>query len=175
MVKELLLSLLLVISIPFAQAGEAVPTNDDPVLEKRVMDLSEHLRCLVCQNQTIADSNAELAVDLRNQVREKLKAGQSEEEILKYMAARYSDFVLFKPQMKSSNWLLWFGPLLMLVGGAWLLMVTLRQRRKLQLQAPVLSAEEHERAEILLSDKKSAMPENSAQKNIGQKNIKDQS
>jgi len=177
MVKELLLSLLLVISIPFAQAGEAAPTSDDLVLEKKVMAVSENLRCLVCQNQTIADSNAELAVDLRNQVREKLKAGQSEEDILKYMVARYGDFVLFKPQMKSSTWLLWFGPLIMLLGGVWILIVNLRQRRKLQLQAHVLSAEEHERAEILLSDtiKKSDVPENTAQKNIAQKNTKEQS
>lgn len=177
MVKELLLSLLLVILIPCTQAGEGIPTSDDPVLEKKVMALSENLRCLVCQNQTIADSNAELAVDLRNQVREKLKAGQSEEDILKYMVARYGDFVLFKPQMKSSTWLLWFGPLIMLIGGAWVLIISLRQRRKLQLQAHVLSAEEHERAEILLSDKnkKSVVPENTAQKNIVQKNTKDQS
>lgn len=177
MVKELLLSLLLVISIPFAQAGEAAPTSDDLVLEKKVMTVSENLRCLVCQNQTIADSNAELAVDLRNQVREKLKSGQSEEDILKYMVARYGDFVLFKPQMKSSTWLLWFGPLIMLLGGVWILIVNLRQRRKLQLQAHVLSAEEHERAEILLSDtiKKSDVPENTAQKNIAQKNTKEQS
>ena len=175
MAKALLLSVLLIISTPFVQAGEAVPTNDDPILEKRVMDLSEHLRCLVCQNQTIADSNAELAVDLRNQVREKLKAGQSEDDILKYMVARYGDFVLFKPQMKSSTWLLWFGPLLMLLGGAWVLIISLRQRRKLQLQAHVLSAEERERAEMLLSDKKSAVPENTAQENRVQKNTKDQS
>ncbi len=177
MVKELLLGLLLAIIIPFAHAGEAVPTNDDPVLEKKVMALSENLRCLVCQNQTIADSNAELAVDLRNQVREKLKAGQSEEDILKYMVSRYGDFVLFKPQMKTSTWLLWFGPLILLIGGVWILTINLRQRRKLQLQAHVLSAEEHERAESLLSDqfKKSDVSENTAQTNIVQKNIKDRS
>ncbi|MEQ1814505.1 MAG: cytochrome c-type biogenesis protein [Candidatus Nitrotoga sp.] len=177
MVKQLLFGLLLVIFIPFTQAGEAVPTSDDPVLEKKVMTLSENLRCLVCQNQTIADSNAELAVDLRNQVREKLKAGQSEEDILKYMVARYGDFVLFKPQMKTSTWLLWFGPLIMLIGGVWVLTISLRQRRKLQLQAHVLSAEEHERAEILLSDKikKSDVSEDTAQTNIVQKNTKDQS
>lgn len=164
LLSKLLFSLLLAFSFSLAQAGEAVPTNDDPVLEKRVLEVSHNLRCLVCQNQTIADSNAELAVDLRNQVREKLKAGQSEDEILKYMVARYGDFVLFKPQMKSSTWLLWFGPLLMLAGGAWVLIITLRQRRKLQQQTPVLSAEEHVRAEALL-----------AEKNDGQKNIKDAS
>jgi len=164
MVNKLLLSLLLACSFSLSHAGEAKPTSDDPVLEKRVLEVSENLRCLVCQNQTIADSNAELAVDLRNQVREKLKAGQSEDEILKYMVARYGDFVLFNPQMKSSTWLLWFGPLLMLAGGAWVLIITLRQRRKLQQQMPVLSAAEHVQAESLLTEK-----------NDGQKNIKDAS
>ncbi len=172
MVNQLLLSLLLALSFSLAHAGEAKPTNDDPVLEKRVLEVSENLRCLVCQNQTIADSNAELAVDLRNQVREKLKAGQSEDEILKYMVARYGDFVLFNPQMKSSTWLLWFGPLLMLAGGAWVLIITLRQRRKLQQQVPVLSAAEHVQAESLLAEIKGQ--KNDGQDD-GQKNIKDAS
>ena len=177
MVRELLLGLLLLTCIPYTNAGEAVPTSDDPVLEKKVMALSENLRCLVCQNQTIADSNAELAVDLRNQVREKLKAGQSEEDILKFMVARYGDFVLFKPRMKTSTWLLWFGPLILLIVGVWILTINLRQRRKLQLQAHALSTEEHERAESLLSDKfkKSNVPENTEQTNNVQRNTKDQS
>ena len=153
MVNQLLLGLLLALSFSLVHAGEAIPTSDDPVLEKRVLEVSENLRCLVCQNQTIADSNAELAVDLRNQVREKLKAGQSEDEIMKYMVARYGDFVLFNPQMKSSTWLLWFGPLLMLAGGVWILIVSLRKRRKLQQQTSVLSAEEHVRAVSLLAEK----------------------
>jgi len=164
MAKNLFLATLLMLLFPLAHAGEAIPTSDDPVLEKRVLEVSENLRCLVCQNQTIADSNAELAVDLRNQVREKLKAGQSEDEIMKYMVARYGDFVLFNPQVKSSTWLLWFGPLLMLAGGGWILIISLRNRRKLQQQTSVLSAEEHVQAASLL-----------AEKNDGQKNIKDAS
>ena len=153
MFSKLFLFASLILGAPLVQAAEAVPTSADPVLEKRVMALSEHLRCLVCQNQTIADSNAELAVDLRNQVREKLKAGQSEDEIIKYMVARYGDFVLFRPLVKSSTWLLWFGPLIMLAAGGWVLMSSLRKRRKLQQEAHVLSAEEHTRVASLLSEK----------------------
>ena len=95
--SKFLVVLLLLLVMPLAHADQAVIKKDDPVLEKRVMTLSEHLRCLVCQNQTIADSNAELAVDLKNQVREKLRQGQTEQEILDYMVKRYGEFVLFKP------------------------------------------------------------------------------
>ncbi len=150
--KLFFLVLLLLMSLAHA-ADQAVITKDDPVLEKRVMDLSAHLRCLVCQNQTIADSNAELAVDLKNQVREKLRQGQSEQEILDYMVKRYGEFVLFSPLVKSTTWLLWFGPLLLLVVGLGVLFVILRQRRKMMQQAPALSADEHSRAASLLSGK----------------------
>lgn len=149
--KKLLIVFLMFLILPGVHAGEAVTTAEDPVLEKRVMELSHKLRCLVCQNQTIADSNAELAIDLRNQVREKLKQGQSEQEILDYMATRYGDFVLFKPVVKSTTWLLWFGPLLLVVAGAVVLIVMLRQRRKQMEQVSAMSAEEHARAEALLS------------------------
>ena len=149
--KTLPFALLLSMLLQLAHAGEAVPTAEDPALEKRVMEVSHNLRCLVCQNQTIADSNAELAVDLRNQVREKLKQGESEKEILNYMVSRYGDFVLFKPLVKSTTWLLWFGPLLLVVLGVGVLIVMLRQRRKLMGQAQVMSAEEHVRAASLLS------------------------
>ena len=151
--RNLFFALLLSMLLPLAHAGEAVPTAEDPVLEKRVMAVSHKLRCLVCQNQTIADSNAELAVDLRNQVREKLKQGESEQEILNYMVNRYGDFVLFKPMVKSITWLLWFGPLLFVMLGIGVLIVMLRQRRKLMQQAQDMSAEEHARATSLLSGK----------------------
>ena len=150
-----LLFLILLLLLPLAHAEQAVIAKDDPVLEKRVMDLSAHLRCLVCQNQTIADSNAELAVDLKNQVREKLRQGQSEQEILDYMVKRYGEFVLFSPLVKSTTWLLWFGPLLLLVVGLCVLFIILRQRRKMMQQAPALSADEHARAASLLSGKES--------------------
>lgn len=148
-----LLFLILLLLMPLAHAEQAVIAKDDPVLEKRVMDLSAHLRCLVCQNQTIADSNAELAVDLKNQVREKLRQGQSEQEILDYMVKRYGEFVLFSPLVKSTTWLLWFGPLLLLIVGLGVLLVVLRQRRKMMQRAPALSADEHARAASLLSGK----------------------
>ena len=97
--------------------GQAKPVSEDPVLEQRVMYLANELRCLVCQNQTIADSQADLAVDLRNQVREQLKQGKSEEEILAYMVERYGDFVRYRPPMKMQTLVLWVGPFLLLAGG----------------------------------------------------------
>ena len=126
----LLLSVLLAAAVP-VWAGEAAPAAEDPVLEKRVMAISAELRCLVCQNQTIADSHAELAVDLRNQVREMLRKGQSQEEIVAYMTARYGDFVLYRPPLKESTAMLWFGPALLLLGGLVGLVVVLRRRARL--------------------------------------------
>jgi len=146
--------LVLLLLAPLTNADQTEISKADPVLEERVMALSEHLRCLVCQNQTIADSNAELAVDLKNQVRDKLRQGESEQEILDYMVKRYGEFVLFKPLVKSTTWLLWFGPLLLLVLGLGVLIINLRQRRKLMQQAPALSAEDHVRAASILSGKR---------------------
>jgi cytochrome c-type biogenesis protein CcmH len=120
----------------------------DPALERRTMDLAEKLRCLVCQNQTIADSHAPLAVDLRNQIREQLAKGASEHDILDYMVARYGDFVLYKPPFKATTVLLWLGPLVLLLGGlAWLYRV-LRARRGAA--APRLSEEQRRQARELL-------------------------
>lgn len=99
-----------------ARAGDTAPVVADPALEARVMRLAEELRCLVCQNQTIADSNAPLAVDLRNQVREMLAAGRSEREVVVYMVERYGDFVLYRPPVKGTTLLLWIGPVLLMLG-----------------------------------------------------------
>ena len=112
-------------------AGVALPASPDPVLEARVMKLSAELRCLVCQNQTIADSNAGLAVDLRNQVREMLVRGQSPQQINDYMTARYGDFVLYKPPVRSSTALLWYGPAVLLVLAVLILVWIIRRRTKL--------------------------------------------
>lgn len=114
-----------------ARAGEAALTAEDPALEKRVMAIAAELRCLVCQNQTIADSHAELAVDLRNQVRDMLRKGQSQEDIVAYMTARYGDFVLYRPPLKQSTALLWFGPAALLIGALVVLVVSLRRRARL--------------------------------------------
>lgn len=104
---------------------------DDPAEQARYEALINELRCLVCQNQTIADSNADLALDLRNKVAEQIAAGRSNEEIIDYLTARYGDFVLYRPPVQPNTWLLWSGPfLLLLVGGA-VLVVTLRKRARL--------------------------------------------
>lgn len=106
-------------------------SQTDPALEARVQRISAELRCLVCQNQTIADSNADLAVDLRRQVRLMLQQGQSEQQIIDFMTARYGDFVLYRPPVKSTTALLWFGPAALLVLGVAVLLITLRRRSRL--------------------------------------------
>ena len=151
--NKLFFSFLLMLLLPLAHAGEALPTADDVALEKRVMAVSEELRCLVCQNQTIADSHAELAIDLRNQVREKLQQGMSEKEIVDFMVVRYGDFVLYRPQMKSSTMLLWFGPFVLLVLALGFLVLKLRQRRSaMRQEEAALSADEHAQVASLLSE-----------------------
>ena len=114
-----------------ALANEAAPAVADPVLEARMLSITSELRCLVCQNQTIADSHAELADDLRRQVREMLVRGDTDKQIIDYMTARYGDFVLYRPPVKSTTWLLWFGPALLLLGGLAVLLVTLRRRQSM--------------------------------------------
>ncbi len=115
-----------------AQMREAPPLAEDPAVEARVMNLSTVLRCLVCQNQTLADSNAELAVDLRNQVRAQVKAGRSDAEIIDYLVARYGDFVLYRPPVKTTTVLLWAGPFVLLVAGLAGLVIALRRRARAQ-------------------------------------------
>jgi cytochrome c-type biogenesis protein CcmH len=119
----------------------------DPEMEKRVTALATELRCLVCQNQTLADSNAPLAVDLRNQIREQLKSGKSEQDVMDFMVARYGDFVLYRPPLKATTIALWAGPFVFLGLGAWLLVRLLRRRVA---AAPELSDAERARAAKLL-------------------------
>lgn len=114
-----------------AVAKEAPPAAEDPVLEKKMMRIAAELRCLVCQNETIAASHADLAADLREQVRRMLKEGRSEEQIVRYMTERYGDFVLYRPPMKGTTLLLWFGPVVLLVGGLAVLVIVLRRRNRL--------------------------------------------
>ena len=121
--------------------------SEDPNLEKRVRDISNELRCLVCQNQTLADSNAPLAVDLRNQVREQLRSGASEREVRDWMVARYGDFVLYRPPLNAATALLWAGPFLLLLLGLVLVFRRIVARRQPERQ---LSAAEQARAEELL-------------------------
>lgn len=137
-------------------AAEAPSASADPVLEKRVMAISEELRCLVCQNQTIADSHAELAIDLKNQVREMLVKGMSDKEIKAYMVERYGDFVLYRPPVNPTTWMLWVGPFLLLLGGLGVLIYKLRLRaqRMGRESGDLLSADEHSRALALLGEDK---------------------
>jgi cytochrome c-type biogenesis protein CcmH len=127
----------------------AQPTPEDPVANKRAVQLAEQLRCLVCQNQSLADSNAELALDLRRQIREQIAQGRSNDEIVDFMVSRYGDFVLYRPPLKASTWLLWFGPPLVLLVGFVMLMRYVRERRK-RIEREPLSASEHAEAELLL-------------------------
>lgn len=132
-----------------ALANTAVPTENDPVAAKREHDLASQLRCLVCQNQSIAESNAELAQDLRRQVREQIAAGRSDAEIIEFMTARYGDFVLYRPPLKATTALLWGGPALLLAIGVLVLVRVVRARRGAA-GATVLTPEERARAEQLL-------------------------
>jgi cytochrome c-type biogenesis protein CcmH len=127
--RRLALLLLVCLAAP-AASKEAAPAAADPVLEKRVMTLAEELRCLVCQNQTLADSNAPLAEDLRNQVREKMRQGKSDAEVVDFLVERYGDFVLYRPPLKATTILLWFGPLLLLAVGFAVLLRRVHRRRQ---------------------------------------------
>ncbi len=140
--------LFLILSVQCA-AREAPSAAADPVLEKRVVKLTSELRCLVCQNQSLADSNADLAIDLKNQVRSQMQAGKSDTEIRDYMVARYGDFVLYDPPFKSSTLLLWAGPFVLLVVGLLGLAAYLRKRRRLLPEVALTSADRM-RAETLL-------------------------
>jgi cytochrome c-type biogenesis protein CcmH len=149
-VRSLLIALLLLQVSAWAVAKEATPMAMDPELEKKVNEISAELRCLVCQNQTIADSHAELAVDLKNQVRDMVKAGQTQKEINEYMVTRYGDFVLYRPAVKPTTMLLWVGPFLLLLIGLTVLVINLRKRTAALKEDGDLSAEENERLKSLL-------------------------
>jgi cytochrome c-type biogenesis protein CcmH len=126
-----LLALAALAAVDSAAAKEAAPAVADPALEERTLAIAAELRCLVCQNQTIADSNAGLAVDLRDQVRNMLREGKSQREILDFMTQRYGDFVLYRPPLKPATALLWFGPPALLVVGSLTLWLVLRKRSRM--------------------------------------------
>jgi len=114
-----------------ALAKEALPASADPALEARVMQIAAELRCLVCQNQTLADSNASLALDLREQMRTMLREGADAEQVRRFMTERYGDFVLYRPPLKATTLALWFGPLVLLIVGLAGLFIVLRRRSRL--------------------------------------------
>jgi cytochrome c-type biogenesis protein CcmH len=148
-VTRCLVALLLAAAALAASAKDALPTEQDPVAARRAVQLSEQLRCLVCQNQSIAESNADLAVDLRRQINEQIAAGRSDGEIVDFMVQRYGDFVLYRPPFKAATLLLWLGPALLLIAGLWALARVLRSRNRAADERP-LSEEERARAARLL-------------------------
>ena len=131
-IAALLLALAVVLAAVGASAKEAAPASADPVLEARMLAIASELRCLVCQNQTIADSHADLAQDLRREVRTMLDRGDTNEQIIKYMTDRYGDFVLYRPPVKPTTLLLWYGPAALFVAGVVTLVLVLRRRGRLR-------------------------------------------
>lgn len=134
-----------------AQAKTAPNTSADPVLEAKMMVIAEELRCLVCQNETIAASHADLAIDLKNQIRIKLTQGQSQKQILDFMVERYGDFVLYRPPLKTTTVLLWLGPFVLLGIAVLTLVLNVRRRRRAA-QPATLSDADAAKARALLAD-----------------------
>ncbi len=145
-----ILLICLLASVVVAQVQEEEVPSDDPVIEQRLANLSKELRCLQCQNQTLADSPAGLAADLRREIRLQMKAGKSDEEIIAFLTQRYGDFILYRPRVTFTTYLLWFGPFVLLLAGLYVLFRYIKQRRDLITEKP-LSADEHRRAEELLA------------------------
>ena len=146
--KALLIALGLSLSL-FAHAKVAPNISSDPALEAKMMVIAEELRCLVCQNETIAASHADLAIDLKNQIRIKITQGQSQKEILDFMVDRYGDFVLYRPPLKPATVMLWIGPFVLLGIAVLLLVVNVRRRRR-SMQTSIMTAQDHEKARVLL-------------------------
>jgi cytochrome c-type biogenesis protein CcmH len=134
-----------------AWAGEAKPLGEDPAVEARLKHLAIELRCLVCQNQTLADSNAPLAEDLRREVREMIVKNMSDKEIIDFLVERYGDFVLYRPPVKATTALLWMGPFVLLIVGLAALIIAVRRRSQKFVDVPVTD-EEHRRVEQLLAE-----------------------
>jgi cytochrome c-type biogenesis protein CcmH len=135
----------------FGAAKEATPSVEDPVLEERLMRLAKELRCLVCQNESLADSHADLAADLRQQIRDQMKAGRSDEQIKAWLTQRYGDFVLYRTPIKATTIALWFGPFALLLAGPAGLLLYLRRRRG-RVGRPGLTPEDQARARALLQE-----------------------
>ena len=151
------ISILLLVLASFSlslQAKEAAPLAQDEAVEKRMVDISSELRCLVCQNESLSGSHAELANDLRREIRTLISDGKSDNEIMDFMVSRYGDFVRYRPPLKGTTLLLWFGPVLLFIGGLAALILYLR-RRNLAIRDTPLSAKEQQQAERLLNVKDS--------------------
>lgn len=152
---KLLIALLLAVSFAHPLlAKDAVPVAEDPVVEQRLNHIAEELRCLVCQNESLAGSQADLAKDLRREVRNLIKEGNSDQQVKDFLVSRYGDFVLYRPQVKPTTYLLWAGPFVLLLAGLFLLINYLRRRSQQVVETP-LSEEERQRAESLLKENQS--------------------
>jgi cytochrome c-type biogenesis protein CcmH len=137
-----------------ALAREAAPMAEDPLVEQRLVKIAEELRCLVCQNESIAGSQAELAVDLRNEVRDLIKAGKTDRQIKDFLVTRYGEFVLYRPQFKPTTYALWIGPFVLLLVGFVALFAYLRKRSR-KIEDVPLGEAERKRAEALLKESQS--------------------
>jgi len=134
-----------------ALANEAAPLAEDPVVEQRLLTIAEELRCLVCQNESLAGSRADLALDLRRELRTLIKAGKTDAEIKTFLVDRYGEFVLYRPPVKPTTWLLWFGPVLLLLGAVWMLLRWIRRNQ--HTTAPQkLTDEQRTKAQALLQN-----------------------
>jgi cytochrome c-type biogenesis protein CcmH len=151
--KRLLALLLLALALGSAWAKDAAPLAEDPAVEQRMLSISEEMRCLVCQNESLAASRADLALDLRRELRELIKQGKTDAEIREFMVSRYGDFVLYRPRVSPRTYLLWGGPFLLMIVAVVVLMIYLRRRNRAVGAAP-LSEEETRRAEALLKGEK---------------------
>src|SRR5476649_610897 len=137
-VSILILALISLAALALAQQAKPI---EDPQIEQRMQALTQQLRCLVCQNETLADSRADLAEDLRKEIREQMKAGKSDQEIIAFLTQRYGDFVLYNPPVKATTYLLWFGPFVLLLAGTLMLYRFLKQRRELISYQPLTADE----------------------------------
>ena len=148
--KRFAVHLLVLCSLSAAVLAQtAQPLAEDPDVEKRLQVLSQELRCLVCQNETLADSRAGLAEDLRREIREQIKAGKTDKEIIAFLTARYGDFVLYRPRVTPTTYLLWFGPFVLLAVGLVVLYRQLKQRR-IQIKQQPLTDQDRRRLDELL-------------------------
>ena len=145
----LALAFVLAVGATGARANEAAPLAEDPVVEARLVHISEELRCLVCQNESLAGSRADLALDLKREIRTLIKQGKSDQEIRDFLVSRYGDFVLYRPPVKPTTWLLWGGPFVLMLGGLAALVAFLRRRKPAD---AALSPEEQRKAEALLNE-----------------------
>ena len=150
--SHVLMALMLFAVAAMAPAREAAPRADEPQVEARLVAIADELRCLVCQNESLASSHAELAEDLRREVRGLIREGKSDTEIKRFLVDRYGDFVLYRPEVKPLTWALWFGPFALLVLALVVLVRYLRQRREQVPRVTTLSEADRARAEQLLKD-----------------------